>query len=110
MIPVSKTLIGQKKFGLNPRKPRNINLPKTFDGRIAWKNFLSPVKSQGNCGACYAFASASVLSDRFNIQSRGQVHIDLSPGKIILCDFCDFWNFGGFLNFSKKYRKSCKKG
>lgn len=86
MIPTSKTFI-RKKIGLNPRKPRNINLPKNFDGRIAWKKFLSPVKSQGNCGACYAFASASVLSDRFNIQSRGQVHIDLSPGKIISCDF-----------------------
>ena len=30
--------------------------------------------------------------------------------KIIFCDFCDFWDFSGFLRFSKKYRKSCKKG
>ena len=33
--------------------------------------------------------------------------------KIIFCDFCDFWFFSlfwGFLRFSKKYRKSCKKG
>lgn len=33
-----------------------------------------------------AFASTGVLADRFNIQSMGLVHLDLSPAKLILCD------------------------
>ena len=61
-------------------------LPQTFDGRIIWKNMLTPVRNQGSCGSCWAFATTSVLADRFNIQSRGKIHVELSATKLILCD------------------------
>jgi hypothetical protein len=66
---------------------RDIQVPDSFDGREVWKGLLSPVKNQGSCGSCWAFASSSTLADRFNIQSKGQLHINLSPAKMILCDF-----------------------
>jgi len=66
---------------------RQISTPDNFDGRIEWKGLLSPVMDQGNCGACWAFASTSVLADRFNIQSVGMLNIQLSPTKLVLCDF-----------------------
>lgn len=66
---------------------KKLTIPDSFDGREVWKGLLSPVKNQGKCGSCWAFASTSTLSDRFNIQSGGQINIDLSPTKLILCDF-----------------------
>lgn len=63
------------------------NIPDKFDGRIAWKGLLIPVFNQGKCGSCWAFASTSMLSNRFNIHSLGKLHIQLSPAKMILCDW-----------------------
>lgn len=68
-------------------KGRDFTVPDSFDGRIVWKGLLTPVRNQGKCGSCWAFASTSTLADRFNIQSVGQLHIELSPAKMILCDF-----------------------
>lgn len=66
---------------------RDFSVPDSFDGRIVWKDLLTPVRNQGRCGSCWAFASTSTLADRFNIQSVGQMHVELSPAKILLCDF-----------------------
>ena len=65
----------------------HIKIPDTFDGSKTWDNLISPVINQGQCGSCWAIASCSTLSDRFNIQSLGQLNIFLSPAKLILCDF-----------------------
>jgi cathepsin B len=64
-----------------------IDIPDKFDGRIIWKDFLTPVRDQGKCGSCWAFASTATLSDLFNIQSRGKLKVNLSPAKILLCNF-----------------------
>lgn len=65
----------------------NIDIPNSFDGRKVWGNLLTPVMNQGACGSCWAFASTSTLADRFNIQSLGLLNVQLSPVKLILCDF-----------------------
>lgn len=69
---------------------RKINIPETFDGRLVWKGLLSPVMNQEKCGSCWAFASTSVLADRFNIQSRGVMNVQLSPTKLLLCSYKSF--------------------
>jgi hypothetical protein len=70
-----------------PEKDISKRAPPSFDGRIQWKGLLSPVMNQGQCGSCWAFASVSSLADRFNIQSGGLMKIQLSPTKMILCDW-----------------------
>ena len=73
---------------LKPHKIiRKINIPEEFNGVKVWGDLLSPVKNQGKCGSCWAFASTSTLADRFNIQSDGKLKIDLSPLKLLLCDW-----------------------
>ena len=70
------------------RDPRKIGIiPDNFDGRVVWKGLLTPPMDQGRCGSCWAFSSTAMLSDRFNIQSMGMMHIVLSPTKLILCNF-----------------------
>lgn len=77
------------EFATLPKaKPgRKITIPDEFDGRKVWKGLLTPVMNQGRCGSCWAFASTSTLADRFNIQSVGLMNVQLSPTKLILCDF-----------------------
>lgn len=66
---------------------KNIQVPDSFDGSKVWKRFLSPVRNQGSCGSCWAFASTTALADKFNIQSLGKLKLTLSAAKLILCDF-----------------------
>ena len=61
--------------------------PKSFDGRVTWKGLLGEVENQGGCGSCWAFASTTSLAQRFNIQSRGLMNVNLSQTKLILCDW-----------------------
>lgn len=63
-----------------------IKVPDYFDGRIVWKDLLTPPQNQGTCGACWGFSAAGCLADRFNIQSMGLMHVQLSAAKLILCD------------------------
>ena len=65
----------------------SIPLPKEFNGKEIWKDFLVPAKNQAKCGSCWAFSTSSTLSDRFNIQSEGRLYIDLSATQMVLCNF-----------------------
>jgi len=60
-------------------------LPKTFDGRVKWKDLLSPVGDQGACGNCWAWASACALADRFAILSTGAIKFIPSPAEMTIC-------------------------
>lgn len=60
--------------------------PSTYDLREAWASCIEPIYSQGNCTAAYAFATASVLSERFCISSNGDQVVSLSAQDILSCD------------------------
>jgi len=46
------------------------DLPTNFDARIQWPACIHPIQDQGNCGSCWAFALAGVLSDRAWIKGK----------------------------------------
>jgi len=51
------------------------SLPKNFDWRK--KGVVSPIKSQGNCGSCWAFTAIEVIESHAAINSNKLV--ELSP-------------------------------
>ena len=64
-----------------------VKIPTLFDGRVVWRDYLTPVIDQKKCGSCWAFASSDVLATRFNIQSKGKYKLVLSPSVMILCNW-----------------------
>jgi len=75
-------------FKVNPRFTEpHPPLPSTFDGRIVWKDYLSPVLDQGSCGCCYAFAGCAVLSDKYNIftWNTDKLHLEFNPLRSAFC-------------------------
>ena len=69
------------------------NLPVSFDAREKWSDLITGISNQGKCGSCWAFATSSVLSDRYNIQTGS--HINLSVQDLVSCDFFDTACNGG---------------
>lgn len=66
--------------------------PDSFTGFQVWKDYLSPIRDQGNCGGCYAFAAVAALADCFNLRSFGKLHLSLSAARVITCDLLNEWN------------------
>ena len=66
-------------------------LPEAFDCRQKWANQLSPLRNQQSCGSCVAFASSSVLADRWAIANKSPHPILLSP-QYILQTYDDYKN------------------
>lgn len=63
-----------------------IDVPDSFDGREVWKKYFAPVRNQGKCGACWAFASTTVLQMRLAIATNGKYNYELSPAKMVMCN------------------------
>lgn len=61
-------------------------MPKSFNPMDRWGFFLTSVRKQGNCGACWAMASAKTLSDRYSILSLGGLLEDFSSYMMVACE------------------------
>jgi cathepsin B len=74
----------------------SIMLPPNFDARGKWGNCIHTIKNVDNCLAGgYAFTTASVLSDRFCINSGGLINTELSAQYILNCEPMGFGCQGG---------------
>ena len=74
------------------------NIPEAFDTRLHWPDCITPIRNQEQCGSCWAFSSATALSDRFCIASKGEIKIVLSPQYLVSCDKNERECKGGFLD------------
>jgi C1A family cysteine protease len=69
-----------------------ITLPSKFD----WRDYngLTPVRDQGNCGSCWAFATVGPLEA--NIKIKDQQTVDLSEQYLVSCNSNGWGCNGGF--------------
>jgi C1A family cysteine protease len=67
----------------------DFDVPRSFNGKKVWKNYIREARSQGLCGSCWAFASLFVLQTRLSIYSKGKYNYNLSPAKMIFCSITD---------------------
>ena len=61
-------------------------LPESFNPMERWGWLLTSVRTQGQCGACWAMATSKALSDRYSLLSLGQVRHDFSPYAMVACE------------------------
>ena len=73
-----------------PEKPRSAllsALPPSLDWRSnSGENWISPVKNQGQCGSCYAFATLAALETLIKLdQDDPLLDVDLSEQHLVSC-------------------------
>ncbi len=90
------------------------SLPANYNTKAQYPNCNLPIRHQGNCGSCWAFAATGVLADRFCIQSGGKYKMHLSPQFMVSCDKGDGACKGGlpqnswqFLQYTGVVTENC---
>ena len=81
------------------------DLPAKFDWRnVNGHSYVTGVKNQGRCGACYAFAGTAALESRILIASQApDTDLNLSEQSIISCDAKNYGCGGGFLDYTVEF-------
>jgi len=97
---------GRKSMLLHKPKPAPASLkvqklaaalPAAWDWRsVDGINYVSPVRNQGGCGSCYAFASMGMLESRLRILTNNTLQAILSPQDIVECSKYSQGCDGGF--------------
>jgi len=73
--------------------------PDEFDWRA--KNVVTPVKNQGNCGSCWAFATVATVESAYAIKT-GQL-VSLSEQELLDCDDRDSGCDGGYRPYAFQF-------
>lgn len=78
------------------------DLPKSWDWRK--HNVVDPVINQGQCGSCYAVATAEMIQSRMRILGAKKKQVaTISPDRVIKCAFYAQGCKGGFPFLAAKY-------
>lgn len=74
---------GEDRATARPGLVGHADLPQRVDWREAFPSVVTPVKNQGGCGSCWAFASTAVLESAVAISTG--VLFDLAPQQLTSC-------------------------
>ncbi len=69
-------------------------LPSSFDWRDHNGNWMTPIRDQGSCGSCWAFAGVAMMEARYNI-ATGDPGFDPNLSEQILLS-CSWGSCGGW--------------
>jgi cysteine peptidase C len=78
-------------FGDPPTLAMLAALPESWDPRkdgtatMCWKGTFDRVVDQGQCGACFAFASSFVFSMRQCLNTSGRINIAIAEQSVVSC-------------------------
>ncbi|HME41928.1 MAG TPA: C1 family peptidase, partial [Syntrophorhabdales bacterium] len=78
--------------------------PTGFDWRSNGGNYVTSVKNQGSCGACWAFATTGATESATLIANQSpNVDLDLSEQVLISCSGAGNCEQGGYVNTASNY-------
>lgn len=95
------------KASENEENVERVGRDVTLRGNVDWTEKTQPIKNQGACGSCWAFAAVGVHEAAWNI--RFNQLFDLSEQQLVDCAGIQFLNFGcngGMYNRAWNYVKS----
>jgi cathepsin B len=78
----------RKNMPVRLLSPPASGLPDSFDARDQWPNcadVINDIRNQGQCGDCWAVATAGVFSDRLCIATNGAITVPYSSWDITTC-------------------------
>jgi len=52
---------------------------------VDWRDYCSPVRDQGSCGACPAFGTIGCIEAHLKIAKKKEIDVDLSEGHLFFC-------------------------
>ncbi|XP_018566064.1 uncharacterized protein LOC108907038 [Anoplophora glabripennis] len=81
-------------------------IPEYFDAREQWPDCPSirDIRDQASCGACWAFAAVSAMSDRICIHSKSEKKVKVSAEDLLsCCENCGYGCDGGYLEPAWNY-------
>jgi len=92
------SLLGLK--GMNPpvksgnihQAPPNQSIPQNWDWRSVTPSVVNPIKDQGQCGSCWAFAAAAAMESAHAI-FQGSLY-KLSEQNLVSCAGARYGNLG----------------
>lgn len=81
--------------------PETKRLVKTMPESMDWRemsglDYVTPIRNQGQCGSCYAFASMAMLESRLMIMSKNSIKKVFSPQDVVGCSEYAQGCAGGF--------------
>lgn len=79
----SRNLADSEGHGQRRRRRRKHGLPESVDWRRSVPPVVSPVKRQGGCGSCWAFAATEVIESHAAINTG--ILVSLSPQELNSC-------------------------
>jgi C1A family cysteine protease len=78
------TSAGTNQNGDNSATFPSSQFPSTSSSAFSWRDRMTPVKDQGDCGSCWAFATTGVLEAN-EILFAGQGVLDLAEQQLVNC-------------------------
>ncbi len=99
---------------LSPIKPQEGILKQSFPSRFDWRELgkVTPVKQQGGCGSCYAFASIGNFESRVLIDAG--MAFDFSENNVKECEWWDsscnggnYWRVASYLAIKGTVLETC---